>query len=263
MSRLKSAPYSWFKVASSYLKYYIGSSGKHKVHSPFVYDFIEEIIDKVPEQRHKLIERERARLLRSKDTIEFTDYGKGGSINTRYISKIARNSLKRKKYATLLGSVAKKVNPKTILELGTSLGITTSYLSRYATESVTTMEGDASVLSYAKEVWSNLNLQNINPILGDFDKTLGQLGTQSFDLIYIDGNHKCAPTLSYFDTLLKHNSHEETVFIFDDIHYSKEMEQAWESIKNHPKVYTTLDLFFLGFVYIDSSRVKQDFVLRY
>ena len=83
------------------------------------------------------------------------------------------------------------------------------------------------------------------------------------DMAYIDGNHRLEPTLNYFEQLLgkKNNS---SIFIFDDIHWSKEMEEAWERIKTHPSVRCTIDIFFLGFVFFrEEFKAKQDFMIRF
>jgi predicted O-methyltransferase YrrM len=127
---------------------------------------------------------------------------------------------------------------------------------------VTTLEGSEQVAQEAQQVWKNLKLSQIKCITGDFNHTLNEVAKESFDLVYIDGNHRCEPTLAYFDTLTK-NSHKKTIFIFDDIHYSPSMEKAWKQIKNRPEVSITIDLFFIGIVWIDPSLSKENFVLRY
>ena len=83
----------------------------------------------------------------------------------------------------------------------------------------------------------------------------------SYDLIFIDGNHRKEPTLSYFEKLLP-LVHNDSVMILDDIHWSKEMEEAWEEIKKHPSVKVTIDTFFQGFVFFRREQVKEHFVIR-
>ena len=71
------------------------------------------------------------------------------------------------------------------------------------------------------------------------------------------------PTLDYFEQILL-SSNEETIFIFDDIHWSKEMEEAWEIIKQHTAVSLSIDLFFIGIVFLKKDfKVKQHFVIRF
>jgi predicted O-methyltransferase YrrM len=160
----------------------------------------------------------------------------------------------------------KHYQPKTIIELGTSLGITTSYLSAgNPNETMTTIEGSKAVAEVAKENFSKLNIQNIRLLQGNFDDLLPPVIRQhsSIDLAYIDGNHRYEPTIRYFKQLLP-LTHNDSILVFDDIHWSKEMEQAWEEIKQHPSVQCTIDIFFLGFVFFRSEfKVKQDFQIRF
>ncbi|MEJ7676870.1 MAG: hypothetical protein WKG06_03130 [Segetibacter sp.] len=57
---------------------------------------------------------------------------------------------------------------------------------------------------------------------------------------------------------------ESSVFIFDDIHWSKEMEEAWKYIQQHSAVTLTIDLFFIGIVFFRrEQKVPQHFVIRF
>jgi hypothetical protein len=83
------------------------------------------------------------------------------------------------------------------------------------------------------------------------------------DLAYIDGNHRYEPTLRYFQQLLPKKQHH-SIFIFDDIHWSAEMEKAWSEIKAHPEVTLSIDLFFMGLVFFRQEfKVKQHFSIRF
>jgi hypothetical protein len=54
------------------------------------------------------------------------------------------------------------------------------------------------------------------------------------------------------------------ILIFDDVHWSEEMEKAWEEIQRDPRVYMTIDLFFIGLVVMrDEFKVKQHFSIRF
>ncbi len=105
---------------------------------------------------------------------------------------------------------------------------------------------------------------------GNFDKTLplilsdaGGLANKEIDLAFIDGNHRLMPTLHYFD-LIKPRISMDGLIIFDDIHWSREMEMAWNKIKADPKVTLSIDLFFLGIVFFrEAFKVKQDVEIRF
>jgi predicted O-methyltransferase YrrM len=257
----KDKPYSRIRIAWKYLKYYFGAASKHKVHSPFVYDFFVEVIGKTRASRNKGVEQERARLLRSKQVIDFKDYGKNGNVFRKTVSEIAKKSLKKRAHARLITQTAKFYEAENILELGTSLGITTAYLAGLKNTKVVTLEGDENVSQIAKGIWGQLGYENVISLVGDFDSNLDNIPDVQYDMIFIDGNHKYEPTLRYFKELLK-KSTEKTIFIFDDIHYGKGMENAWAEIKKMPEVTITLDLFFLGYVFIDPTLTKQDFILK-
>jgi predicted O-methyltransferase YrrM len=260
--KISNKPYSWLTISLKYIRYYLRAFTRHQVHSPLVYGFIDNLLLQAKFSNYPLIEQERKKLIASNEVISFTDFGKKGETTQKAISTIAKWSLKPKKYAQLLAKTVEYSNAKSVLEIGTSLGITTAYMGSSPLVKITTLEGDSTVASKAEKIWHLLKLDNISCIKGSFDETIPTLAQQEYDIIYIDGNHKLAPTLAYFD-LLQSFSHSDTLFIFDDIHYSPEMEEAWKSIKKNPRVRLTIDLFFLGYVYLSPSLSKQDFTLRF
>ena len=161
---------------------------------------------------------------------------------------------------------AKYYQSKTLIELGTSLGITTSYLALSgANSTVYTLEGSRNIAAIAIDNFDKNHLKNIQLIQGNFEKTIPPLVAkiESVDLLFVDGNHRKQPTIEYFKTFLK-KSNNQSIFIFDDIHWSKEMEEAWEVIKQHDSVTLSIDLFFIGLVFFSHDfKVKQHFTIRF
>jgi predicted O-methyltransferase YrrM len=162
--------------------------------------------------------------------------------------------------------LAKHYQPKNVIELGTSLGITTAYLSKAnSSAEIITIEGSTAIATIAEQNFQKLNCQNIEVTNGNFDNVLPTAISHlsSIDLAYIDGNHRFEPTLNYFEQLLTEKNND-SIFIFDDIHWSKEMERAWEKIQTHPAVRCTIDIFFLGFVFFRQEfKEKRHFVVRF
>ena len=162
--------------------------------------------------------------------------------------------------------MVRQYQPTTILELGTSLGISTSYLSlANPGASIITMEGASSIAAKARQNFNTLKLQNISIEEGNFDQTLSAVVSQIslLDIAFIDGNHRREPTESYFGQLLP-KTHNDSILIFDDIHWSHGMEQAWETIKQHPSVRCTIDLFFIGIaLFRQEFKEKQHFSIRF
>lgn len=264
--------YSAFQLAKKYFRYYLAAqNGKgHGVHSPFVFDFIIHVLnDKKNYGPYKKIERLRKQLLANEASIEVEDFGAGSAVipfKMRRIKDIAGSSLKKKKYAQLLFRIAKYYQPKNIAELGTSFGISTSYLASANPESrVTTFEGAQNIAHIALDNFKELGLDNIQLQQGSFDKTLNPFieTSQNIDFLFIDGNHRKESTLAYFRLFLA-KSNAQSIFIFDDIHWSREMEEAWKLIQQHDAVTLTIDLFFVGLVFFKPDfKVKQHFIIRF
>ena len=264
--------YSSFQLAKKYFKYWFtASNGKgHGVHSPFVFDFIKFVLnDKKQYACYPEIERIRKKLLANKNTIEVEDFGAGSGViktNSRAVNKMSASSLKTKKYAQLLYRMVQYYQPKKIAELGTSFGTTTAYLSQAKPDAVVyTLEGAETIAAIARQNFAELNLKNIKLLQGSFEKTLPLLFAEEniFDFVFIDGHHSEAPTLEYFTKFLNVST-ASTIIVIDDIHWSKGMEAAWKLIKAHESVTLSIDLFFLGIVFLRKDfKVKQHFKIRF
>ncbi|MBS1512506.1 MAG: class I SAM-dependent methyltransferase [Bacteroidetes bacterium] len=264
--------YSSFQLAKKYLHYYFtAANGKgHGVHSPFVFDFIAHVLnDKKKYDCYQAVEERRKQLLKEYTIIEVEDFGAGSSViktKQRVVKDIAASSLKSKKFGQLLFRMVQHYQPKTIIELGTSFGITTSYLAKgNGNAAVHTCEGSSAIAAIATQTFHLLKASNINLTTGDFSSTLRPLlsSISKVDFAFIDGNHRKASTLEYFEALLQH-AHENTLLIFDDIHWSADMEAAWSAIQQHPAVTLTIDLFFIGIVSINPGvKARQHFSIRF
>lgn len=266
------APYGRASLAFKFLKYYFSASnGKgHGIHSPFVFDFINTVLRKSGGSgSFAPIEHVRNSLLRNQTMIEVEDFGAGSSRlkgPERSIASIASSSLKHPRYSRLMHSLVARYRPSRILELGTSFGITTAYMAAANPDAeVVTIEGSSSIAAEASRNFQRLGLTNIRQVSGRFADTLGHslAQMQKADLVFLDGDHRLQPTLDYFQMILPY-VHGGTILVFDDIHWSPQMESAWEIIKSHPSVRLTIDVFFLGLVFFSPDFTeKRHFTLRY
>lgn len=252
----------------SYIKFLFHAKNEHGVHSPFVFDLITKCFyDKTKYPEYEVLKNYRNSLLANKNTIEVTDFGAGSRVfksNTREISAIAKNAGISTKNAELLFRIVKYFQPETILEIGTSLGLATSALSlEHKNSKIITLEGCPNTLQVAKFQCSNSKFQNIEFVNTEFSSYLKncQLSTINYQFIYFDGNHSKKATLDYFELLLSTITNE-SVWIFDDIHWSADMEEAWEIIKNHPKVKVTIDTFQWGIVFFRAEQEKEHFIIN-
>jgi len=235
------------------------------VHSPFSFDIITNVFEENNQYYiYSKVEKIREELLSNNSTIDVLDFGTGES-GKRKISEIASRSLKKRKYAQLLFRLVNACNPDSIIELGTSLGITTAYLASANSKSkVYSFEGCPQIASIANTVLEKCNIENVTLCIGNIDNNLPDVleTLEKVDFVFFDANHTKRATLNYFYLCLNKVS-EKTVFVFDDIHYSKEMEQAWNEIKNYKGISVSYDLFTLGIVFFNQQLKKQDYTLLF
>ena len=237
----------------------------HGVHSPFVFSLIEDVLNEKNEYyAYKEIENARKNLLADNSTIFVNDHGTGKS-RQRQISEIARCSLKSKKEAQMLFRFACLMQPKNILELGTCLGITTLYLAKArSSANIFTIEGCPNIAKIAQQNFKNLSAKNITSFVGNINTELPKVLSQidSLDMVFFDANHTKEATLNYFYQCLE-KANEGSVFIFDDIYWSKGMTEAWEEIYKNPAVTYSIDLFHLGIVFFNKEWKKSHFKIKF
>ncbi len=264
--------YGKLALVHNFLHYYVSAlNGKgHGIHSPFVYDFVKNVLnDKRGFYAYERVEALRTKLLHDHTIIEVEDFGAGSvkdNKKQRRINDIAKLAAKPKKFGQLLFRIANYYQPEIMVELGSSLGLSTAYLAMGNEKaSVMTMEGAEAIAQKAQENFDAIGLHNIKMVTGNFDDTLSKTIAllPKIDLAFVDGNHRKQPTIDYFHVLLD-KVHEQSIFIFDDIHWSREMEEAWHTIKAHDSVQCSIDLFFIGLVFFRKDfKEKQDFVIRF
>jgi hypothetical protein len=265
----------------SYFNFLWNSKNEHGVHSPFLFDLVMKCFyDSTDYPEYSTLKEYRKSLLQNKNTIEVTDFGAGSRVfksNTRAINQIAKNAGISTKRAELLfrfvryfqsDSSDSEQAKQSILEIGTSLGLATSALSLgNKNAKITTLEGCPNTMAIAKNQCQLQNLNNIEFENTEFSSFLKNhinvdwTKVKSYSLIYFDGNHSKTATLDYFELLLP-TINNNTVWIFDDIHWSNDMEEAWEIIKNHSKVTVTIDTFQWGIVFFRNEQEKEHFIIR-
>ncbi|HXB29630.1 MAG TPA: class I SAM-dependent methyltransferase [Puia sp.] len=249
----------------------LASNGRgHGIHSPFVYDLVSSVLnDNRYYYAYEEIERVKNNLLEDKRILFVNDFGAGSSNRgneNKIISEIAGKAVSKQKFGRLLFRLANYYNARTIFEMGSSLGISTAYLaSADKLSNVISIEGSSEISGIAKETFSQLDLTNIKLVTGNFDEKLETLIADNppSDLVFIDGNHRKKPVLEYFEKFLNKIS-KTSLIIIHDIHWSREMEEAWAIIQRHPKVKMSIDIFSAGLVFFrDEFKVKQQFIIRF
>ena len=284
---------------SSWLKHQLTArnTGGHGVHSPYLFEWVRMVMsDKNTYYVWDEIEEIRQEMLKDTRELEFVDYGSGGplptspskgrSANMRRVCDIAKGSLARRKEAQLLarlvgwlgrplltspskGRIGDEASEDrkglTIVELGTSLGVTTAYLAAMDSRNkVVTYEGCPAVAEVARANWEKLGLSNIACVVGEITVDSLQLAVDrlsGIDVAFIDANHTCEATLTYFNALAS-RVHEKSVVVVDDIHYNEDMEKAWKAICADERVTTTMDLYRMGLVFFDKHYWRKHYKMR-
>ena len=280
--------------AKSWLRHQLTAwnTGGEGVHSPYLFEWVRMVMmDKNAYYIWGEIERCREKMLRDERELEFVDYGsgklkgengklKGENGERRRVCDIARRSLAKRKYAQMLSRLVNWLGAShslengsgtayslefrglTIVELGTSLGVTTAYMAAMDSRNrVVTFEGCEAVANIAKENWKALNINNIECRVGEIDveELVGDI--ERLDVAFIDANHTYVSTCEYFD-ILAGIVHEKSVIVVDDIHYTEEMEKAWKAICADERVTSTIDLYQMGLVFFDKHYWKRHYTMR-
>lgn len=238
--------------------------GGHGVHSPFVYKLVENVLS----NQHSFyafdeLDKLRSELNKDSTELDINDLGAGSQKlgnEKRKVRDIATHGISSKKQAELLFKLISYFRSEVVIELGTSIGLTSMYLSYAAANGkIYTLEGSGSLADFASRLFKDHKRSNITCIQGDFDQTLPKLLDQlnTFDLMYIDGNHTYEATLRYFE-LACQKTNEDSVIIFDDIYWSKEMTRAWEEIKANDRVRLSVDCFYFGMIFFRNAQKQKE-----
>ena len=244
------------------IKFIFKSIGRKTFLSPMVFKLLINCLhSKTDMNMKKIYNRIRKKLLSDTNYIIVTDYGEGSKLlkgNVRQISRIARYAGIRKRKGELLIRLMNYLKPKNILEIGTSVGLGTACLALGSNNSnIITLEGCPETMNVAENLFKEFNLKNIKTNVGRFEDALPDIiCNKKFDFIYFDGNHSKKPTIEYFEQCLS-TVHDGTLFLFDDIHWSREMEKAWEYIMAHKMVSCTIDISGWGLVFFEPKYIKE------
>ena len=238
------------RILYNYCIYRLKAVSEHGVHSPFVFDLVTNVIyNRADYYCFKNIETIREKLFHSQ----------------KVVSRIPKQHTNAAKYDQLLFRLVNYFQPSQILELGTSIGITSIYMASANSKTVLlTIEEDSEIAEVAKNNFKNLKLKNIEQLVENFDTVVPKILTKNitFNFIHFDENLSAQATLDYFNNCLS-KADSTSVFVFDSIYRTSEMKEAWTKIKNTDQVTVTIDLFYLGIVFFRKEQVKQHFIIKF
>lgn len=256
-----------FLLFFRYLSFFFRAKTIYDIDSPFVTDFIREVIeDRRRFYAFSLIYWVRKHLIKNKQELTVDDHGAGSLVASgqkRTVGHIAKHGAIGDRQGRQLFKMVHYYQPESILELGTSLGISTLYLALAdRRRPVITVEGSEAIAQRAAENFYQLKFDNIAIINDTFDKALETFikEQESLDFVYLDGDHRSGSSIRYFEQCLPH-FHDQSIMVIADIYWSKEMQQAWNHINQHPRVRVAIDLFDFGVLFFDPA-VRQKIELK-
>ena len=261
----------YFHGALKYLEYIIFSRHRkgHGLHSPFVFHLVSEVFrNKISPDIVLMVEKTREKMISDQRSIKVRDLGSGSArmkTSIRKVSEIARYSAVSEKYGILLSNLAAEFGRPAIIELGTSLGISTMYMAASCPGTcVYTIEGCPETSAIAEMNFREAGLNNIAALNGSFGEQLAEVlrGAEKPGLIFIDGDHRKGPLMSYFSQVAE-NSSANTLVVIDDIHSSHDMEEAWDELRIHEKVTFSVDIFRMGLLFLRKGIPHIDYIIRY
>jgi predicted O-methyltransferase YrrM len=252
-----------------YYNLFSGHRHGHGIHSPFVFDLVSKVLrNKFAPDIVFSIETIRKKMVSNPDSIVVHDLGSGSrkmKSSLRKVSDIAKTSAISRKYGIFLSRMSGNFSGRLVIELGTSLGISTLYLASSCPGTpVFTIEGCSSTAGIAARNFSESGLTNIRQFTGPFEKVLDDIISMDITpgLVFIDGDHRKGPLKKYFSKVAA-VSDSNTVIIIDDIYSSREMAQGWDEIKNDDRVTLTVDIFRMGVVFFRKGITPGHYVIRY
>jgi predicted O-methyltransferase YrrM len=255
----------WYRIKSR-LNFLLKSSNQHGIHSPFVYDLITKCFyDKTPFSAYHNLKALRNKLIYNQDLVKIKHYSEASKVfqsNHQKISTIVKCEGSSYKKQKQLYRITNYFKPKNVLELGTSVGLGSAAMAIASNNSIIkTVEVNKNISDIAKKVFKSYQLKNIQIDTSSFKDFFKKSNYENLDLVYLDGTCDKESTIENFNSLLKH-SHNESVFIINNIYWSKEMTEAWNIIKKQKEITVSIDTFYWGFLFFRKEQPKQHFTIR-
>lgn len=252
--------------AWSYFKFWLLQEDQFSIQSPFVFEIYNGLIGYIQENKDQFndILKIRDDLLRDTEVLTVEDFGAGSKHVTgklRKVKDVTKYSTSSPKFSMLYQFFCLQTPAQVVLELGTCVGINTRFLAEVTKGKLFTFEGSPELLNKAQEVASPANTEYI---LGEISQTLPEVldSVHHVDFALIDATHTYEATIQYFEAIVK-KSGAKSIIAIADIHWSREMENAWRKIKHHPRVSVSIDFYECGIVFLNPKLPKAGYVLKF
>jgi len=251
--------------SKSIFGFLLKSKGRHGIHSPFVFDFVDNCLT-TKVDKNFLTSRKKwlQKVKNNREQFKITDLGAGSKQmgKTRSVADLARNASSKGLYGEILWKIAHHYKPALLLELGTSIGTGSIHLkSGNPASHLITVEGCDAILRRASQQFDTWNLSRITTICSSFEDFVKLPSIGAYDLIFLDGNHSGEATRNYIDSLFEH-THSNTAFILDDIRWSDDMWDCWNELVSDSRFHVSIDLGRMGILWRREEQTKEGFTIR-
>ena len=253
-------------IGFEFIKYSLIAKGRHGIHSPFVYNLIDQVLRKPISEEVKSRQNRLFKALKNDDSIiNFEEFGAGSKHlkKKRSVKQIVAINSTKNKYGDLLYRLMEAYKPMNVLEFGTSIGCGTLQLHWGNPEAqLISIEACKETYEFAKKTMAQHQISNqIQLINSTFNDFLEEKILVKFDLVFIDGHHDGKCLIDYVKKLEEH-THNDTIFILDDIRWSMDMLNAWNTLANDDQYHLSIDFFKMGVLIRQSNKRKEHFILR-
>ncbi|MEM6316706.1 MAG: hypothetical protein AAF960_03495 [Bacteroidota bacterium] len=237
---------------NAFLKFYWSATTKYKIHSPFAFQFLTEVLE---DDRYYhffgVIETYRRNLLTNSESVS-SENGK------QTIHQLTKNEIDQT-YGQILFKAVHLYKPDTIVELGTGLGIATLYQATPASlTQVYTFEKNTALAKKTRQFFQQFGRRNITiaPLknVEVLEQNLSEMGTVDFILF---NDFDVDEGLELFEVILKFAQTNTVVALRTPYENSAKM-QFWEQMKKHSRVRMSIDIFGLGFLFFRSQQKEVE-----
>lgn len=205
----------------------------HGVHSPFVFNLINKVIEeKSPYYAYLDIRRE--------------------------VNKIITPSLYVQKQNLLAFRLVNYFNAFNILELGSKFGVNTLSMLTFSKQAhCYCYEPDIQKKEIAEKILNNY-LSQVTFLNSPFDIKVNAL----FDAIFIDLKHNSCIAKDNFDQVLALCS-EKTFLFVDGIRENEKLNQIWSCLSDNERRTAKLDFFHFGILFFNKQVSRWDYQISF
>ncbi|MBK9109149.1 MAG: class I SAM-dependent methyltransferase [Saprospiraceae bacterium] len=244
-----------------YFNYYVKSKTIFQIHSPFIHHFLNAVFDADRiYYDFRTIEQYWRQIMDDAHEIPSSEFGSLHQQSLKQVKTFAAKAISQPSHYEILYRLVYYLKPQKSLELGSCLGMSSLAMALGNREQLlTTVEGNTFLAEYCKQTFDKYQINNIHVINLLFSEFLKDHQLESYNLVFLDGDHHYEATLKYSKRILASLS-ANSVFVLDDIHWSKGMNRAWKEIIHWPEVQCSLETQRLGFLFKSPKITKGNFV---